>query len=170
MQREPREPRDPEEERDEDHLAGPVIGDVVDDRAGADEDDGQPGPRQHRVADAAEQERRSHPGEVHAGHERDEPAVDERERRPEQPERRGRAERVAPAQQQEQHHHDARRDAEPQRGVGRVLGVAPDDELDDGRHGEHDDDHVERVPAREVSEPAHGLNVLDVREHRLLLE
>ncbi len=150
VQRETREPGDAEHERDEEHLARLVVREVVDDRRRAAEYDDEADARQHRVVQVPEQERRRHPGEVDAGHERDQLPVDERDRRPQQPERRGRAEGIAAAREEREHGDDDRRDAEPQRRVRGVLGVAPEHELEHaGERQEHDHD-VEPEPSRDA--------------------
>ena len=46
--------------------------------------------------------------------------------------------------------------------------VAPNRDLEDGRDGEDDDQHVESPPARDLSDPAHALNVLLALGGRLL--
>ena len=170
VQREAGEPRDPEQERDEQHLARLVGGDVVDDRRRAAEHDHEAGARQHGIALVPEQERRHHAGEVDAEHERDQLPVDERERRPEQPECRRSAEGIAPAREQ-------RSTATTIAGMQnhRVVSGAssaslPQHQLEHRREREKHDQDVEPVPAREVSEPVHGLNVLDAQAHRLLPE
>ncbi len=55
--------------------------------------------RQDGVVQVPEQKRREHPGEVQAGRIGDQPPVDERGRRRQEPERRGRPERVAPSRE-----------------------------------------------------------------------
>ena len=67
-----------------------------------------------------------------------------------------------------EHGDDGRGDAEPERRAGRVLDVAPQNELEDGGEREHDDRDVEPVPACALSELVHALNVLHLRGRRLL--
>ena len=119
---------------------------------------------------AAEGEGGGHPRQVDARRERDQFPVHERERRAEHPEGRGSTEWIAPAREKREHGNGDRGDAEPQRRVGRVLGVAPENELERAGEGQQHDHDVEPVPACALSEPFHGLNVLDSRGHRLLPE
>ena len=93
LERVSRQPADPEQKRDEDELAGRVARLVVDDSGGAADCDPEADPRVQGVAEVAEQERRDHPGDERARRERDEIAVDERQRQAEQPEGGRRAER-----------------------------------------------------------------------------
>ena len=120
LEREPRQPADPEQERDEDDLAGGVARLVVDDERRTADGDRRGRAGLHGVAQVPEEERRDHPADEDARHERDQAPVDERQRHPEQPEGRGRAEWKAPPRQEREHRDDGRRDDEPVRRLRRA--------------------------------------------------
>ncbi len=168
VERKAGEPGDTEQEGDIDELTRRVPRPVEDDRHHAGEDDRETHAREQGVAQVPEQECREDPGEIEARGVRDQPAVDERERCCQEPERRRRAERKATPCEKPEHDHRGRRDAEPEGRLRGVAVVAPDRDLQHGRTGEDDDHSVEPPSSRDPSQAAHALNVLLVRPCRLL--
>ena len=158
-QREAGQPADREQRRDEDELAGRVARVVVDhDRRGA-EHDGQADAPLCGIAEAAEQERGEHPGDLDTEREYDQAPVHEGQRRGPQPKQRWCGEWEATAPKQGQHDKRDRGRREP---VGRARlcrRVVPEDDLEGGIDRHERDEHVESVTPRQRSEPSHEVNV-----------
>jgi len=155
------QPADPEQQRDEDQRTGRVPRLVVDHRRRGAQHDGQTDPSLQGIAQVPEHVRGRHPEHEHAAQERDQPSVDERERH------RG-GEREAPTREERQHRDREGRHGEPQGRPGRVPRVASDRDLEHCFGRQQHDQGVDRVPARNVSGPAHALKVLHARAGRLL--
>ena len=113
-EREARDPADGELEWDEDELRGGVSGDPVDDDHRTGDDEGQAEGCLHGVAEVPEQERRYEPDHEDADRVRDQPPVDEGDRRRQRPVR-CRRKRKAPTGEDRQYQDRDRRKDEPQR-------------------------------------------------------
>jgi hypothetical protein len=121
------------------------------------EDHHQAEPHLHRVADVAQEEGRDQAGGVDAGREHDQPPVDERQRRAQQPHRREGKEGESPAPEQRQHNDRHRRRRELHRHSGRTRRIVPEDHLQHALDRSEHDQRIEAVPA---NQPVHGSKVL----------
>ena len=168
-QRKAPHPGDRELERDEDEHGGCVAGDLVDDRRRPADHQSQADACLHGVAQVPEQERGYQPDHEDADRERDQAPIDERDPRRQQPVRR-RREGKPPTRNDREHQDRDCRKHEPQRRVRRVRRVASDQHFEHRRKQQERDQRVDHVRAREVSDPAHVLKVLQVLPRRLLPE
>ena len=108
------------------------------------------------VGEVAEQQRRGEPGCEGRRVVGDEPSVDERERRPQEPDERRRGEPEAVARKQQQGDRGKRRDGEPPSRLRHVGGVARERNRERALERRDQDQGVEAVSTRERPEPAHG--------------
>ena len=120
------------------------------------------------VTQVPEEERGCQPDQAEAADERDQQPVDEREGGGEDPVGRRSGEGEATTGEEWQHEGRHCRYGEPQRHGRRARRVASDDELEHARDRHDRDQQLEPVLTREVSDPAHVLNVLHVLDRRLL--
>ncbi len=162
------EPADREQERNEEELRRSVVRAVVDDDRGAADHGPEAQPRLHGVAKVAEQEGGDQARDGDARRERDEPSVDERECRADQPDGERHREREPAAPEQRKHEERGRGHDEPQGGVRSVRRVVSNDDHKGGLDRRDQDQGVESVPARSRPEAAHAVNVLQPTRPRLL--
>ena len=162
------EPADPEQHGREDDLARRVVGVVVDDDRRAGEHDREADSRLRVVREVAEQERRGHAGDERARGEHDQPAVDQGDRRTQEPDRRRCGEREAATCEQRQDDQRHRRHGEPVRRRRLVRRVVPECHLEGALECGDRDQDVEPVPPHERCELAHTRNLLQATDHRLL--
>jgi len=152
-----RAPGDREQNGNEDELAAPVAGLVVDHDHRAAKHDDQANPCLAAVAEVSQQIGGDHPGEERACRGHDKPPFGEGNRRGQQPERRRRGEREPAAAQERQDHQRDRRRGEPP--WVRLLCVVPERDLNRAFDGQYDDQYLERIPARQRYQAVHGINV-----------
>ena len=166
-----RDPGDHEPEGNEDEVADwQWAGDVVDDDHDSDEHDDQAHACLQRIPQVPEQERACQPDEAEAADERQQQSVAERDRRGQDPVGSRRGERKASTREERQYENGHRRYGDPQRRGRCARRVASDDELEHARDRQERDQQLEPVFARDVSDPAHGPNVLHALSRRLLPE